>query len=142
MNHGTTCKFCKKPITVEIDDDYSKLHDPLKLLPIAACNRCADLRVERRKLESKVKITAMMLALAGKHRTNELESKCRSVLDALLKQYANMIARWNYMQGMSWDEECIAVIMEHPDQWATVLKTLWQIFYDANKNRPEHAGAR
>lgn len=135
MNHGTTCKFCKKPITIEIDDDYTSLGDRFKIFVLATCNRCADLRVERRNIECKVKITAMMLVVAGNHRTPELDSKCRNVFEDLLKKYANLIARWHYLSGMSWDDEAVRLAMDKPEHWSKVLAMLWKIFADANKNR-------
>jgi hypothetical protein len=135
MNHATHCKFCHKPITIEISDEYEVNNDPLKILPLASCNRCADIRVERRRLEDKVRVTAMTLAMAGKHRTAEVAAKTRTVIEKLLKDYANLICRWHYLSGMTWDDAAVDTVMEHPDKWPDVLKTLWQIFRDANKER-------
>lgn len=135
MNHATNCKFCKKPITIEIDESYAELGDPYKLIQMASCNSCADIRAERRSLEAKIKYTCGM-RVASKKKTSETEtSKARTLLEKLLKQYANMIARFHFMQGMSWDDECLEAIMEHPENWSEILSRLWKMFRDSN---PEH----
>ena len=135
MNHATTCKYCRKPITVEIDDAYADLGDPHKLIPMAACNRCADIRVERRVLEAKVKFACMMLHFGRKKFSETKVHDTRVVLERLLKQYANMIARWHFLEGMSWDDEALNLIMDKPDAWASVLKELWKMFTACNPER-------
>lgn len=128
MKHATNCKFCKAPITLTIDDSYPLLRDPNKLLPLSACNSCADARVWRRKLENKIRFACRVLSVSGKHATTELLAKSRSSLTKLSQDYARMIAQWNKMQGMSWDEECVEQLMEHPDQWPDILSTMWKTF--------------
>ena len=139
MKPGTNCKFCKKPIVVETDDEYSTMGDPLKILSLAACNRCADLRIERRKLESSVKTICTMRQM-DKRIAGDRFKEHQAALEALLKGYANMIARWHLMSGMSWDDKAVAVIMEHPEAWPDVLATLWRVFRDANKGRRAPVG--
>lgn len=134
MRHGTQCKFCKKPITLEIDDSYSEISSPVKLLPLAACNRCADLRVERRAIESKVKFICLMRHNNPKAAESRKEHH-RQALEKLLKGYANLIARWHYLEGMSWDDECLNVIMEKPSHWATIMAELWKMFAACNPER-------
>jgi hypothetical protein len=132
MKHATNCKFCKLPITIEIDDDYAALGDTFKLLPLSACNRCADLRVERRSVENKVAFICMMRHRDPKARENKKEQH-REMLERLLKQYANMIARWNGMSGMCWDDAALDDIIERPGSWNKNLQTLWKMFAENNK---------
>ena len=80
MKHATHCKFCKSPITIEIDDEYSKLGDPFKLIGMASCNRCADLRTERRCLEGKIKRVCMILALSANKDKSKLSDSVRDTL--------------------------------------------------------------
>lgn len=134
MKHGTNCKFCQNPITVEIDDAYANLGDPFKLIKIACCDRCADLRVERRMLEDKVRKVCRVRELDPKLAKTREQSH-RSTLEKLLKQYSNMIARWHYLSGMCWDDRATETIMDHPEAWNSVLATLWKIFKDANPAR-------
>lgn len=131
---GTTCKFCRKPITISISDSYDYLADPHKLIPLAACNQCADLRVERRSIESKVKFICKMRQLDN-NRAIKGADRDRVALEKLLKQYANMIARWHFMQGMTWDDAALDLIMDKPAHWFDILGTLWRIFKDANPER-------
>jgi hypothetical protein len=135
MNHATNCKFCKKPITIEIDDAYAALGDPQKLLPISTCDRCADLRVERRCVEDRVKTAALTLANAKGHARQEMQSRFSGIFERLLHDYARLIARWHYLQGESWDDAALETILIHPEAWHSVLETLWKVFKDANKER-------
>jgi hypothetical protein len=135
VKHATHCKFCKKPISVAVADDYAEHGDVFKLLPLACCNPCADIRIEKRRLERKVQIVARCLELSGPDKTDKLRSDCRSKLTKLTQDYAKLIARWNGMQGMSWDEEVVNMIVEKPDSWATLLGQLWKMFRHYNETR-------
>jgi hypothetical protein len=138
MNHATNCKFCKRPITVEIDDSYAGLGDPYKILPLAACNRCADLRVERRRLEERVqRVCNNLIFSAGS--SSALKTSTRTILTKLTKSYASLIARWHEMDGMSWDEEVVNQIMDHPENWGEVLGRLWRMFKQSElfKTKPD-----
>lgn len=128
MNHATNCQFCKRPITLEIDDSYAELGDIHKLIPMAACNRCADLRVERRTLEAKIKHVCMMRAFSKRKPSDEENEKATKVLTKLTQDYANMVARWHERQGMAWDEECVALLLEKPQQWFDILGNLWRMY--------------
>jgi hypothetical protein len=136
---GTTCKFCRQPITVQIADSYDELSDPLKLLPLAACNHCADLRVERRKLESKIQFICKLREFGPKVPSPEKNRDTRSILETHTKAYAKLIARWHEMDGMSWDEEVVNQIMDHPENWGEVLGRLWRMFKQSElfKTKPE-----
>lgn len=128
---GTNCKFCKKPINLDIALSYDEIADQHKLIPIAACNRCADIRVERRVLEFNVKYICTLRALKKKE-SEEARNNAEKALGELLKRYASMIARFHFMDGMSWDDQCLDVIMEHPANWSEVLARLWKMFRDSN----------
>lgn len=133
MRHATHCKFCKAPITVEIDDEYSKLSDPYKLIPMAVCSPCSDIRVLRRKLERKVQIVCRVFQMAGKNATDELSEKTKKSLTALTQDYASMICRWHKLEGMAWDEECVSQLMEHPERWGEILGHLWKMFRQSRR---------
>jgi hypothetical protein len=140
-SHGVTCKFCKKPITIEVADSYAELGDPHKLIPIAACNRCADIREERRILEDKIRKLSMTFNSMKPDARKQETGRYRLAFDRLLKRYANLICRWHYLSGMTWDDAALDTIIEHPDHWQDVLKTLWTIFRDANRDRAERLKA-
>lgn len=127
MMHGTTCKFCNQPITVEIDDGYAAMGDPFKLLKLAACNRCADLREEKRMLEAKFKRACSLLSAVPVGDPKRRETM-RNVLEVLTKKYAEMIARWNGMDGSLWEEAILNTLMERPDRWASIIGKMWGAF--------------
>lgn len=133
MNHATNCKFCHKPITLEVDDAYAALGDPHKLLPMAACNFCSDIRVERRRLEASLAKVAAMIALVP--RDGKEAATLRAVVERMTKNYAEMIARWHHLQGCVWDVEAVNLIMDKPHAWSQVLTTLWSLFKDWKEQR-------
>lgn len=127
MNHATTCKFCKLPITVTIDDDYAALGDPYKLIPLGACNHCSDVRVERRRLETKISMAVSRMVRAGKLDEDEKKEHAEG-LSLLLKDYARMIARWHRKEGMCWDDEIVNSVMKFPEKWTEFLGRLWRMY--------------
>lgn len=127
MRHATTCKFCRKPITLEIDDAYAELGDPYKLLSLAACNECADVRELRRLLEDRVRKLAMTVAAMHHPKPEEIASVRKNLL-VLCEKYSRMIARWHRMEGMAFDAAVVDDILNRPDQWPVALRGLWGMF--------------
>lgn len=128
MKHALHCKFCKKPIIVEVDDSYSELGDPMKLLPMASCDRCADLRIKRRQIEGKIKAAVMVIIQAQGKVSSESRAMIAEALRVQTQAYSRLIAEWHNMSGMAWDENIPEAIMEKPDKWANILGRLWKIF--------------
>jgi len=128
MKYATTCKFCKKPISIETNDSYDGISDPLKLRPLAACNSCADLRVERRELSSKLANLCFVIQSAtDKERANKTD-RWRQMLTTLSRQYAEMVRKWQKAPYLSWDEECVSLILENPEQWPDIIARLWNLY--------------
>lgn len=126
MKHPTTCKFCKAPVVLEIDADYDALGDPHKLIPFAACNRCADMRVKRRWLESAICESATMI-LQAKER-NAVADRQWPILETLTKKYTAMIAEW-VGSNLPWWEQCIVdLIVDKPQHWHSALKQCWKMY--------------
>ena len=121
-----TCKFCKKPITLEIADSYT--HDHLKLIPLACCNACADNRIERRSVERKIQLVVTCLALAGSNKTEKLVETSRAQITKLTKAYAHLIAKWHRMEGELWEPYIVDQIMERPEQWGDTIGHMWRSF--------------
>lgn len=133
---ATNCKFCKAPITLEIDDSYDPVSDPNKLIPLAACNPCADIRVRRRILETKIgkACRALQLLSPGDKEDREELSK---ILEKLTQGYAKMICKWHGYEGMVWEECCVAEIVSKPDHWGEALGRMWQAFHHWRKQQEE-----
>lgn len=123
MNHAINCKFCKKPITVEIDNAYAELGDPYKLLSLACCNHCADLRVERRRLTEKIARICRKVELC---RSEDSRAEFRVVLEKLTQRYANLIARFHDKERMAWDEAVVDTLMDNPKEWGSVVSQMWK----------------
>lgn len=124
---GTSCKFCHRPVTIQIDDSYDEHGDIHKLIPMCSCNRCADLRVARRVLWYKLLRVCRNLQMLGQSDTKERETY-RKILIILTKNYAQLIARWNGMEGMVWEEEVVNAIMAKPMDWPDIVNRLWRMF--------------
>lgn len=130
--HATHCKFCKIPITLEIADDYDVLADPRKLIPLASCNHCADLRVERRNIEGSLGSQCAAIGLIKSAR-KELPRNARINIDILTKQYARLIARWNRLEGMAWEEGIVDAILDDPHHWGDVAGRMWKMCRKPNQ---------
>lgn len=124
MKHALTCQFCKAPITVTISDDYSNQGDPFKLLPFAACNHCADLRVTRRKVEDSIgRVCGHLLAMKRPDR-----EPMRDALERLTKAYSRMIADWVKATAPAWDAAGVDLMLDRPDAWPNVLQQYWRMY--------------
>lgn len=128
MKHPTQCKFCRKPLVLEIDDQYPADLDPLNLIPLAACNHCADIRVERKRLERKINRVCSLFANCSITKRESKEQEIRSILEKLTKDYATLVAKCHNMSGMAWDEEFVNILIDKPEQWASVLTHCWKTF--------------
>lgn len=128
MKYATHCKFCKKPITIQIDDSYDALGDPLKILPLAACNACADLRVLRRNLEKTIATICNRLIFSSGKADAAVLQKSRTALTHWTKEYAKMVAQFHGTDGSCWDEAIVETILESPNQWGEVLGRLWTMY--------------
>ena len=127
MIHQTQCKFCHKPIGVEVDDDYAGLGDPFKLLPLASCNRCSDLRVERRNLELRLERCCSLVSMTGLDEAKRRET-LKGVLGTLSRKYAEMISRWHNHEGSLWDESIVSQLMDNPAHWGNTISHMWRSF--------------
>lgn len=126
MNYSTSCKFCKRPITVEVDDDYAKLGDPYKILPLACCNHCGDVRVMKRNLEDQLKAQCYSIQLLKSAKV-PIPDKAKSNLELLTKEYATMVSKWNFSEGMLWDEGIVDALCANPQGWGNIIGRIWRI---------------
>ena len=116
--HPTHCKFCQRPITLEIDD-YYELKDPLGLIRLAACNRCADLRSRRRS------IMEFMVDLACRLKSGEDRSAGEALRLGLVR-WLNLIHDWTGA-SIEWDEAYLDAIRSSPNMVRSVLGRMWPI---------------
>ena len=134
--HSTSCKFCHRPITVEIDDDYASLGDPFKIIPLASCDHCADLRVERRGLEFRLARASSIVSLLPVGEAKKREAM-RAILERLTRAYAKLIARWHRMDGELWEPGIVDQIMDNPLKWGNTIGHMWRAFKDWQRSQAQ-----
>jgi hypothetical protein len=118
MKHATTCKFCRKPLVLETDDEYTGLGDPFKIIPLTACNSCADVRSKISRLEERIaRLCGALLGRAGRDKTDDIRSALSSVTNA----YAYAITELNHAKEVLTDPEFTRLLMDKPDKWAKIL---------------------
>lgn len=121
------CQFCKKPISVKVAEIY--IGDPNGIYPMASCDRCADLRVERNKIERAIGLTAAIVAV-DKFKGRPINPKAQETLVSLTQSYARLISKWHHLEGCVWDNECVRLILDKPHKWDKIIETLWRLFND------------
>lgn len=141
MRHQTECKFCRKPIFLEIDDAYAGMRDPYKLVPMASCNRCADLRVRKRTLEERISRTCMAyfqhLHVRGEKGPEQSEeAEVKQVLVALTKKYTEWFGEFSGISGYLWDMELVNLLMDRPKDWQHVIVQYCGLFRSQAHNQP------
>lgn len=122
MNHAAKCKICKTPIVISFDAEYEGLGDPFKLMLLATCNRCYDLRNRRETIHAGFAVACGALAclrtpIADKHR-----AALALTVEALTKQYANYVSDFYRRQELVWDSDFTAMVIENPAKWPVILR--------------------
>jgi hypothetical protein len=118
MNRATECQFCSKLLVLWVDPQYAAMGDPMKLLKLAACNTCADLRVRHRKIEET--IAHCCTALNQGVRKSDMQA-FRDTLATATRKYAEVIAQMHGSDTMVWDESFPELLADRPDRWGVIL---------------------
>jgi hypothetical protein len=126
VKQAANCKFCGKPMVLTIDDDYGKLGDPFKLLKMAACNRCSDLRTKRTRLEDQIR--KICLSMVASRPGQDEAARIMVGLDKLTQRYALLVADWHNMSGSAWDQTFSQMLMDRPDAFSIILSQYWKMF--------------
>lgn len=131
----TTCKFCKNPIKLQIDDSYAALErDPMGLVPLAACNRCGDARMSKRQSQDSIQRMCETLMHScrfdadGKPAGSKDEAKLRELAGTLrepmlkaTKAYAVAHAAVIQSKEYLWQAEFAELLLERPNRWGMIL---------------------
>lgn len=127
-HHPTQCRFCKKPITLEIDNDYVALGMPFDfILELAACDRCAELRERRSRLETKIGKACTFIEFLG-DRDAKQRAIMRNILLSLARKYGKLILDWHNELG-DFDSPIIAAkLADDPSKWGEHLSEYWRLF--------------
>lgn len=121
------CKFCGCLLSITVDDDYGKLGDPYNLLPLAACNRCADYREKRRIIFAHIRVLCLGL-IQGEWTKKEDIEKVRLNMEKLLKNYIRIYAKYKNLEEADWDEAILEAVMSKPKGYVDVLINIPAIF--------------
>lgn len=127
-NYPTTCKFCGCGLVLKIDDSYDEIGDPFKLLKLAACNNCADVRVWRRKVEARIDFTVSFVKKAKADKDSLKLDALKRKLDDLCREYLRMVAQWMGQSEVGWDPQISESIIDNPELWNKVLAQCWKLF--------------
>lgn len=119
--HGvaTKCKICKKDLVVQVDNEYFGQID--RLLEMATCNRCFDLREKHLKSTANIEAGCNFLVQHPEASEKELE-KAKKHLEYWTKQYADAIRQFNHSDKVVWSADFAQVLMDKPDQWYEALR--------------------
>lgn len=101
-------------IEVEVAEDYSKLKDPYKLLAMAACDRCSDLREERRRILGDIDKIIFRLAVLKGQELLKFIAQISEPLAYLTKEYCKLAARWNGLETEVFDQGAVDAILNLP----------------------------
>lgn len=123
-NFPATCRLCKKPLVLSIDDSYSDMGDALKLLPMATCNPCFDNREQRRKFGTEIEKSCWQLhslATSKNPKAKTIRPQIREALEASTRGYAKAFAQFHHSTSALWDGQFVEMLMEKPSQWRKTI---------------------
>jgi len=118
--HVGKCKICKREVRLEIADGYDAEHDPSKLIRMATCNPCFDLRKRVMKIEDAIKSVCHSLVWvkmgdAQKDRTKDLLRK-------LVRQFSQWCADTLHRQHTANAGALGDRILAKPTNWWRCLR--------------------
>ncbi len=121
-----TCKFCKKPGFVQVDEEYAALRDPYGLLNMASCNRCADYRVSRRGIFRKTKMLCELLVQGIIPAADK--PKVKESLETLVQRYMRLYADHYDLAMPDFDPAIVEAMMWKPAEFSGVLGRIPKLF--------------
>lgn len=126
MKVDSKCKFCGMALTLSVSDDYAAMGDPFNLVRLAACNRCADYRVARRKIIDSVKVIAerFIQHQVGK---DSLETEKEKLAD-LVKRYMRLLADFRRLPVPEYDSAIVEDLVQRPTYFVTTMNQVAKLF--------------
>lgn len=118
MNINYTCKACKKPGAVVVNDGI-EMFTIQKWLPLLCCNRCADYLESRRKLRESIMRASVTLSRARIVATGQdllnIEAKIRESLVGHTKRLTTVVADYCHKVN-AWEVEVVNMLMDKPGE--------------------------
>jgi hypothetical protein len=109
-------------MTLEVAEEYDVVTDSLKLMNLAACNRCGDFMKRRNGLHRRIGVRCRMLAqgILTRQDVDKVKEILRGDLEALIR-----IMAAHYQKPVpDWDEAVLESIVELPGEFGSVLARL------------------
>lgn len=139
MIHHVHCKFCGSDCEVEQHEDCPDEWAD-KLLPMVACNRCADFRSNLTSHGSDVhKACASYIQVLNSNKgTQEKEQQMRRTLEIMTRRIADTTCRFYRLEPAVWDIDFVQQIMEKPEKsWAIISTYIRMVAAESRKPRQE-----
>lgn len=129
-NVPAKCKICGRPLMLQTEASYTALGDAFKLVPLATCDRCYDLRETRLRQENAIMKGCRML-VEGKNISDDRREKINQGIRVLCKSLASTLTM-TAGNGMSfWDESFPQQLLENPGDAWTILRTFKKTVLEA-----------
>jgi hypothetical protein len=130
MTLDSKCKFCQRPVSLVISDDYPGVF--AALVPLAACNRCSDLKERERRITEALE-SACARVLGNRRPSKEWLEKERDIMTKLSKAYVRFVGEWCGVPELGWEEDLVNQLMEHPAQIGAITRTIWTTARDSKR---------
>lgn len=132
----TRCKFCGCDLRLKVHESYD-VSDPKRLIPLAACNPCADLRERRRNLHLRFSsvCSGIITLHESSHRSmtekekkdlEQLMDEARKSIESLVKAYLRLIGDWYHRNDMVFEDAMVDLFMQAPAQLSSHIGRLWK----------------
>jgi len=126
----TKCKFCGKPVKLQIADIYPG--NEQELSGLRTCDSCSDLRVERRNLDEKIRHICLNLRMLPRAEIKEAKEDAARRLNVLVPRWCALASRWHKAE-VAFDESMVESMLKEPMKYGDVLGRIWSM---AKKPRP------
>jgi len=128
----TQCKFCGKPLKLQIADIYPG--NEQELSGLRTCNSCSELRVERRNLDESIQHVCLGLRAipSAKLAAAPEREHAKHSLNVLVPRWCALASRWHKAE-VAFDESMVESMLKEPTKYGEVLGRIWGM---AKKPRP------
>lgn len=117
------CKICGVPLDLSIDPEYDTVGDRNRLMPMATCNRCGDMRSKRESYHDDFyRQCVQLIVLTPSKNSEERRQSYKVSLLILARKYAKLIAAYHRSSLVIPVEDLVSDLMDKPKHWADALR--------------------
>jgi hypothetical protein len=114
------CKICGCHLVLQLGTNYPQEKDPMKLIPMATCNRCYDLREQRIRIETNLK--RLCHELAVEKMTDDKRARTLDLIQKTCSIFSKWCASLLRRQHAANVGFLFSAIKEQPKRWYNHLK--------------------